>query len=366
MRHRSAFSRFLSPVVLVLLIVLVPGLAFGAITVTDDVGVTVVITSPPQRIVSLAPSNTEILFALGLGDRVVGVTDYCNYPREAQEKPKVGGYSTVSVERVIALRPDLVIAAYGNGRELIENLRSYGIPVICLHPSNLEDVLDNILLVGTATGAGENATRLAGDLRQRIHDVETETVGSDFHPRVAHIIWSDPIYVSGNGTFQDELIRVAGGRNAFSHVEGWKNVGIEDFISADPEVLIVNTGSGMGGGEDAIARYFRNEPRFAEVAAIRDNRIYLVDSDTVDRAGPRIVDALEQFATDIRSGKKGKSMKGESEPHAKQVAGFSVLTAIAACIAITILSGRKESAGTSFHEKGEVQSPDPGWYLSNQ
>lgn len=323
-----------------------------ATVVTDDTGATVTIASPPQRIVSLAPSNTEILFALGVGDRVVGVTDYCNYPPEALEIPKVGGYSTVNVEKVIALHPDLVIAAYGNGKELIENLRSFGIPVISLHPANLDDVLDSIVLVGTATGDVESATTLAGELSRRIRAVEMEAEGSDYHPRVAHIIWSDPLYVSGNGTFQDELIRLAGGKNAFSHVEGWKNVGIEDFIAADPEVLIVNKGSGMGGGEDAIAQYFREEPRFGRVSAIRDQRIFLVDSDTVDRAGPRIVDALEQFATDIRSAKGGESDQGERESHGKKMPGFQALAATAACAVVVVFSGGKAKFRDFFSKKG--------------
>lgn len=328
-----------------------------SLPVTDDMGYTTTIDSPPQRIVSLAPSNTEILFALGLGDRVVGVTEYCNYPSEALEKPKVGGYSTVSIEKVIALKPDLIVAAYGNGEALIGNLRSLGYPVIVLHPGTIEDVLSNIELVGKATGAQENADSLVSGLRARIRAVEREAQQSGFRPRTAHVIWSDPIYVSGNGTFQDELIRLAGGTNAFAHLDGWKTVGIEDFISASPEILIVNRGSGMGGGEDAIARNLREEQRFAGIPAIRENRVFLIDSDMADRAGPRIVDALEQFSADIRSAAGRGTAPAEPVPGSRQLAGFPVWAALAACAAAVVPAGCARRTLQGLHGGGPGEQP---------
>ena len=268
-------------------------------TVTDDSGATVTIHGEPQRIVSLAPANTEILFALGLGDRIVGVTDYCDYPPEAKTKPSIGGYSTVSVENVIAQKPDLIVASYGNGAELVDQLKKLNMTVVSLNPENVSGILNDITLVGTATGADDNATALVTSLNSRIQNTEQNVSAATTRPKVAHIIWNDPIYVSGNGTFQDELIRMAGGTNAFADKQGWTNVGIEDFIAADPDILIVNSGTGMGGSENSVAQYFENETRFANVAAIRNHRVYVIDSDVVDRAGPRIVDALEIFAQDI-------------------------------------------------------------------
>ncbi len=311
------------------------------VTVIDDMGTAVTIVSPPQRIISLSPSNTEILFALGLGDRVIGVTEFCNYPPEAAEKAKVGGYSTVSIEKVIALKPDLILASYGNGEEIIGNLRSFGYPVVALHSENLDRVLADIRLVGQATGAEANATELVGDLEKRIGAVEARIGTVQERPTVAHVIWNDPIYVSGNGTFQNELIRKAGGVNAFSSVEGWKSVGIEDFILADPDVLIVNTGSGMSGGEDSLAQFFLNEPRFSGVSAIRDGRVYLVDSDTVDRAGPRIVDALELFAESIHPLRAGNETPAATPMPGVQGPGFGTLIALAACAGAALSAMRR-------------------------
>ena len=140
--------------------------------------------------------------------------------------------------------------------------------VITLNPENVTGILNDITLVGTATGSDDNATALVDSLNSRIRNTEQNSSAVTTRPKVAHIIWNDPIYVSGNGTFQDELISMADGTNAFADKQGWTNVGIEDFIAADPDILIVNSGTGMGGSENSVARYFENETRFANVAAI--------------------------------------------------------------------------------------------------
>lgn len=298
-------------------------------TVTDDSGATVTIYGEPQRIVSLAPTNTEILFALGLDNQIVGVTDYCDYPAEAKTKPSIGGYSTVSVEKVITQKPDLIVASYGNGEELVDQLKKLNMTVITLNPQNVSGILNDITLVGTATGADDNATALVDSLNMRIQNIEQNASATTSRPKVAHIIWNDPIYVSGNGTFQDELISMAGGTNAFANKPGWTNVGVEDFIAADPDILIVNSGSGMGGTEDSVAQYFENDTRFANVAAIRNHRVYVIDSDMVDRAGPRVVDALEIFAQDIHP-------IGAETPVATSSQGAPGFDAIPACGALAI------------------------------
>lgn len=306
-------------------------------TITDDYGTTITIHEKPQRIVSLAPTNTEILFRLGLGDRVVGVTDYCNYPAAATAKPKIGGYSTVSVENVIAQKPDLVIASYGNGAELVDHLKKLNLTVIVTNPENVTGILNDITFVGTATGADDNATALVDSLTTRIQNTEKNASLMTTHPKVAHIIWNDPIYASGNGTFQDQLITMAGGTNAFAGKNDYATIGIEDFIAADPDVLIVNSGSGMGGDENSIARYFENETRFLNVAAIKNHRVYVIDSDTVDRAGPRIVDALEIVAGDIQS---AGTVAPTGTPSPK-VPGFEMVPALVALAAGSVVALRR-------------------------
>lgn len=272
----------------------------GGRTVTDDFGKEVYIPAPPQRIVSLAPANTEILYALGLGDKVVGVTDYCNYPEAALAVEKVGGYSSVNIEKVLQAKPDLVVAAYGNTAEVIDHLDSLGLTVISLNPTSIEDVMNNIHLVGEATWADDEAVAVVDDMQTRIDAVETAVACADTTPSVVHLVWNDPIWVSGAGSFQDEMFAMAGATNAFSSVEGWEIVSMEEFIITDPDVIIVNSGSGMGGEQyDILYEYVMEEPRFQGLSAVKEDRVYLVDSDVIDRGGPRIVDSLEIVGRDI-------------------------------------------------------------------
>ena len=212
------------------------------VTITDDFGETVTIRGTPTRIVSLAPSNTEILFALGLGDRVIGVTDYCNYPPEALDKPKVGGYSTINMEKVIAAKPDLVLASFGNTEDVVTHLCSLGMTGVSLNPLTVNDVLHDIELVGEVTGQTAQAAALVDGLNTRIHAITEKTEDLPEKPTVAHIVWYNPLWVSGNGTFQDEVISMAGGTNAFASVEGWSIVSLEEFITTDPDYIFVSLG----------------------------------------------------------------------------------------------------------------------------
>ncbi|PKL59473.1 MAG: hypothetical protein CVV33_07665, partial [Methanomicrobiales archaeon HGW-Methanomicrobiales-4] len=176
-------------------------------SITDDQKVTVTLTTAPVRIISLAPSDTEILFALGLEDRIIGVTDYCNYPVQATQKEKVGGFSTVSIEKVAALSPDLVVAADGNNPDTVDRIRSMGIPVYYTDAQSMSDIQKTLENIGYLTSVSDQAEKLNDELSQRSEQVQIQGEKLIQHPSVAHVIWNDPIYVSGSGTFQDELIR---------------------------------------------------------------------------------------------------------------------------------------------------------------
>jgi len=313
-----------------------PAATGRSVTVTDDFGETVTIRGIPQRIVSLAPSNTEILYALGLEDRIVGVTDYCNYPPEAAGKPKVGGFSTISIERVLAAEPDLVFAALGNTEDVVNRLRSLGMTVVSLNPGTIDDVLQDIELVGAATGQEEQAAACVKVLRARILAVTGKTEGLTEKPSVAHVIWYDPIWVSGRGTFQDEVIGMAGGTNAFGSVEEWSIIGLEEFLTSDPEYIFVSSGTGMGeGGYDIIYNYFMNEPRMQRLKAVRDGHVYVVDADIISRGGPRIVDALEEVAATLHPDLFGTSAQ-KTTPAARSP-GFGVIPLACALLAVFLL-----------------------------
>jgi iron complex transport system substrate-binding protein len=299
--------------------------AEGERTVTDDYGNEVTIVGTPERIISLAPSNTEILFALDLGDRVVGATDYCNYPPEVEEIEKVGGYSTPNVEKILSLNPDLVVAAFGNTEEVHRHLTDLGLTVISLNPESVEDVFTDIDLVGQATGAEAEAQALTAEMRARIDAVTSKTATA--RPRTVHVVWYDPIWVSGGDTVQAELVEMAGGENAFPEIKGHSTVPLETFITTNPEVIIVNEGTGMGdAGRNLIYDYFMTEPRLQDLDAVKKGRVYLINSDIIDRPGPRIVDALEMLAADIHpelfGGQAGEAATPAPTPGFRAAAGI--------------------------------------------
>ncbi|MFC2123099.1 ABC transporter substrate-binding protein, partial [Bacteroidota bacterium] len=183
------------------------------LTVVDDLGREVTIKKLPQRIISLAPSNTEILFALGLGDRVVGVTQYCNYPEAAKTKPRVAGYSTPSLEKVIALEPDLILADAIHEKTVLPTLEKHKLTVIVMAAKSIDTVLDDITLVGKVTGKSRAASQLVDGLDARISAVtaKTQSLPLEERPRILHILWHNPIWSMGSETFIDDLLQKAGG-----------------------------------------------------------------------------------------------------------------------------------------------------------
>ncbi|RZN39005.1 MAG: cobalamin-binding protein [Methanophagales archaeon ANME-1-THS] len=303
----------------------------GTLTITDDFGRTVTIHGVPERIISLSPTNTEILFAIGAGDRVVGVTEYCNYPEEAKEREKIGGVTTVSIEKVVSLQPDLVLGDELNGKETFERLEELGITIVGLNPENISEILDDIMLVGRITGEEKNASSLVKAMNRRIEEIKNKT--SDVkRPKVAHITWHDPIWVAGSGTVQDEMIEIAGGENAFSDIKDWGTVSLEKFIDRNPEVIIVSVGHGVA--EMAPYEYILNEERLKVVDAVKNERVYTINADIASRAGPRIVDATETvhgYLSEFRTPMPSAT---------PETSGFEAVLAIIVLLAVVYLSGR--------------------------
>lgn len=311
-----------------------------SITVVDDSGRTVTMNGYPERIVSLAPSNTELIFAVGAGDRLVAVADQSDYPDDALLLPTVGGYTTISVEKVIAANPDLVVAVPKNSEEVLERLESLGLTVLIINPKTIDEILLSISLLGTVTGNEREAEELNANLSRRI-TVVTDTVAvKSYTPSIAHIVWHDPIWVSGDSTFQNEVIRIAGGRNAFIHIDEWKIVGLEEFVSANPDYIITSSGTGMGSaGYDAIYTYVLTEPRLSRLDAVKNNRVILIDTDVISRGGPRIVDALEEVAEALHPELFAESISDVSDPPQSSPCAVIVLVAFFA-VSVFIMKRR--------------------------
>jgi iron complex transport system substrate-binding protein len=264
-----------------------------SITITDDFGRTVTIHGVPERIISLSPTNTEILFAIGAGDRVVGVTEYCNYPEEAAEREKIGGVSTVSIEKVIALEPDLVLGDELNGKETFERLEALNITVFGLDPANISEILDDILLVGNVTGEEQNAASVVANLTGRLEEIRNETTDVE-RPRVFYNIGD--FWTAGEETFINEIISIAGGENIAADTSGYFIMNIEELIAKNPEVIICDRG--MGSISTAYEE-ITSDKRLQVVNAVKNDRIYVIEGDLMDRAGPRMIDAVEVIHEDL-------------------------------------------------------------------
>ena len=265
-----------------------------SVSVVDDAGRTVEVVKNPQRLVSLAPSNTEILFALGLGDKVVGVTDFCDYPEEAKAIEQVGTYFEPNIEMIFSLSPDLVLAI-PDVPEVVAKLEELGIPALILDPSDLEGILADIQLVGQATGAETEAEALVSELRGRIAVVTEKAGEAKERVRVfCEIDATDPSkpWASGPGSFMDAMIRLSGGTNVAAGADSpWPQLSAEEIIAKDPEIIIL-ADSKYGVTAESVGE----RPGWDVITAVKEGAIYDIDDDLISRPGPRIVDGLETVA----------------------------------------------------------------------
>ena len=264
--------------------------------IADQMGRKVTLsTTAPQRIVSLSPSTTEILFALGLNDRIAGVTDYCDYPPEAKLKPSVGDYTAPDMEKLISLNPDLILVTEEQELDVMPQLLSKGFTVIGIKPGSVSEVFDSIVIIGNATGKTKEANDMVKDMKERIQRVTAKTANlpASSRPKVFYIIWQDPLWTVGSNTFHDELISMAGGVNITHDLSGYVDISLETVIKDNPDIIIA--GVGMGDGEEAPFTYAQTEPKLADTTARQKGQVYSVDMDIVSRPGPRLVDALEDL-----------------------------------------------------------------------
>ncbi len=262
--------------------------------VTDDLDREVTIIRKPERIISLAPANTEILFALGLGKKVVGITDFCNYPSQTEEKEKIGAYNNPNLEKIIELKPDLILASHGNPPKIINQLEELNYTVVGLNPKNINDIISSMTLVGQITANDKEAAKLAEEMKKRMEAVlsGTSSLTENDKPRVLYVVWYKPLWTAGSETFIDELIQKAGGVNIAGELSGWPQMSLETVIEKNPQVIIV----GSSEDQPELIEAVKNESTLYETDAFQHNQIYTINTDIVSRTGPRIVDALEEMA----------------------------------------------------------------------
>lgn len=266
-------------------------------TYTDDMGRAVRIEKIPQRIVSLAPSHTEILFALGLGDRVIGVTRYCNYPEEAKEKENIGGFATPDLEKIIALKPALILAFGTLQKSLVSELEARGQTVFWLYPHTVNDILDSFERIGKLTGSSAAAQQLRKRIEERIEAVQTKIkdITDQERPTVFRVMGLDPLGTIGGDAFQTDVYRLAGGKNIFTDTKkDYFELDLETLLELDPDIIVIC-------GEDAeeAKAKIKSQEGWGDLTAVKTDRIVVISCDLICRPSPRIAQTIEQLAKEF-------------------------------------------------------------------
>jgi len=266
------------------------------LTVQDADGQTLTFDQAPQRIVSVSPAETEILFALGLGERIVGVSDYDDYPEEAMAKPKMGGIVTPNEEAILSAAPDLVIGGISLDEQAAGRLRELGLKLYRTNPKTLDDVIANILQIGIITDAQGRAEEAAAAMREDIRTVTEAVARITEEERKRVYAEFSPGWTVGSGEFLDELIRLAGGVNIAGDTEGWNRVDEEKVIRDDPEVILYAAGLTDFDSGKALEELIKSRGGWSGITAIREGRLIPLDMNIMVRPGPRLTQALQEIA----------------------------------------------------------------------
>ncbi len=291
---KSSRNRITPVLALVLLVasigMLVAGCKPKPATFTDGVGRTISLEKTPEKIVSLSPAHTEILFALGLGDKVIGVSNWCNKPEEALEKEKVGDAFSLDKEKLVSLQPDIVFIPGSKDSPQVKEIEDLGIPVYVSNPESVSEVFDEIKSVAEVTGVKDKGQQLADELQNELDGVKQKLEAYE-GSKVKVLVLVDPeLWTVGPGSFIDEVVALAGGENAMADVDmQYLQVSMEEVLSRDPDVILVTV------PEDQCAA-LAERPGWTDLRAVKEDRVYYVDGDLVSRPGPNIVEAIKEVA----------------------------------------------------------------------
>jgi iron complex transport system substrate-binding protein len=281
--------------ILALAVATIPAQEKGNV-IYDDLNFPFLLAAPPRRIISLAPNITEILFALGLGEKVIGDTRYCNYPPEAAEKPKVGGMIDPNIEKIQAFHPDLIIAFRGNPLRILTKLKNLHFPVFVLDTGkSFADLFLTISKIGRVTREENLAERLLGTLRKKHSDVEQALGAVEFEPKVFLLLHGQGLWTCGQESYLNDLLHQAKGINIAGRIpRKWLQLSREQLIHENPDVIIImaKDKTGFLRSQDRLLA----DSRLQKVTAIRKKEIHFLDEDIASRFGPRLLEALLEVA----------------------------------------------------------------------
>ena len=286
------------------LILAIAGAHAAELVVKDDSGADVRLARPAARIVTLAPHLAETVFAAGAGAKLVGTVEFSDYPEAAKSLPRVGGYSKINLEAVVALRPDLVIAwQSGNVPAHVDKLRALGIPVYLSQPDRIEDVAADIERIGILAGTSDVALAVAAAYRQRLAEME-KRYGARPTVRTFYQVWKEPLVTIGGGQIISSVIRLCGGENVFASLESMApTVSVEAVIAANPEAIIA---SGM---DASRPEWLDDWKRWTSITAVARNNLFFVRPDIIQRHTPRLLDGAEQLCEELEEARRRRSLQ---------------------------------------------------------
>jgi len=267
--------------------------AAGPITVTDDSGIEVTLDAPAEAIVSLAPANTEIAFAIGAGEQMAAGTSYDDYPEEAKALPKIGDFANPNVEKIASFNPDLVLAAAGLQDKVLTELKELGVQVYVVDPKTYDGTIATIGNIGKLTGAENGAAMVVEEMTAAKEEVQA-AVGDLPAATTFLEIYSKPLMTAGTGTFIDDMITIAGGENIGAQAgSGFPSFSTEVLVKDDPQVYIADSGSMSEPGE------IEKRAGFADLTAVKEGNVYVIEDSIIARPGPRLAEGLRQLVTMI-------------------------------------------------------------------
>lgn len=266
-----------------------------AIEVVDMAGNTVTFEKPVETIVSLSPSNTEILFALGLGDKIVGVTEYCNYPEEALSKDKIGGFTDPNVELIKQLNPDVIVAA----GSMHENFNNMDMKIVSTEASNFTDIAASVRLIGKITGTEAKAEELVAKMEKEIAEIQVEAIEAlSEKPNVFYVVWDDPLTTAGNNTFINDVIKTAGANNVGEKVEGWAQYSTEQLLVDDIDMIIFATHSRP---EQITLESVQAHPIYSKLDCVKNGNVHIMSNDDIiARSVPRVTEGIREIFEAIK------------------------------------------------------------------
>ncbi|MHB8994184.1 MAG: ABC transporter substrate-binding protein [Armatimonadota bacterium] len=279
----------------------IPFSAGFPLTVTDDVGVKMTFDKAPQRIISLAPSLTELLFALGLGDRIIGVTEWCKYPPEALKKPKVGGYINSSQEKIVSLAPDVIFCTRGTPQTFMQSLRGSGLKVFAVDQTDLHQVVTRMIVIGHICGVRPQAQELAGQisaLRNTLRE-KTLAISEADKPRVLFLVEISTLFVAGPGSYQDDILKECGTINIAQTGKPFASLSEEVVVTSNPQVLIIPSDQLGKLTKEQMLEKLRKEPMWGSLTAVREGNLIVIPTAEISIPGPRLVQGIKALARQL-------------------------------------------------------------------